>query len=1016
MAPSPVPRHLPTEQVRQGPRLKVYTYNAGGLNYHSFMAWSESPEVEHDIMVVTETRKAFEAEWCTESFSCIHTHASFAGILVMIRKTLVPPKGLSCCCHVSGRLLQVRIDLAEPLHIIATYQHAWSSEHVQETLAKRAHMWKAIHKVLLTCPPKHQILLLGDFNTDLARIPGRVASEIPATRPCDTIRQDSSELANILNRHDLIALNGQIRWTPTFCGLQGPLKQVATRIDFVFIRRRHADGQSRRPIIVTRSAHDLHRGDVPHHRPIVASISCRRAHHKSTPKHGKEFTAIQRAAIREAILHPGPEAVLAKQSMITSVQASSTLDEALQVMAKGTQSICSTQNVAPATLTKLAEDNKWQSYAQAMWRSYRLMKQARGPLLRRMIQIWKHRAKFLTMSRQSRQFAQARKKALLRSFLEQNHEAYLRDDAHVWYKSINHLCPKNTCKQIHLRDAKGQLLSPAESHQALMTYYQKLYHDPNFMPPSFQPLSKLPFTVQELERGFARLPLTKALRPDIAPAGTWRIVSAEIAEKVYDQCQLSMCSEPCHIPADWDRSRLCLLTKPQKSPCDPRALRPIALQHPITKTITGILASKVQEAKPDAHRPWPLYAYLPQRGTSDCLLTIFNHIRNVRSSVQQHCKRSGRQSRAKDLEGGLMITLDLAKAFDSVSRTHVSASVRMLELEPELEQLLLMFLAEGSYEISHKGHHGVISCSKGIKQGSKEAPYEWCLASILLLSTIAKVKGLSWVQEHVVVYADDFILKWSLHSVTDLQRALQEAAEFISALEDFGLQVSTDKSAALLEITGGGRAHVHQRFVRKKQSKRHLVCKCSQAVTSPDLGHDSYTSKVYWLPIVTKFNYLGATIGYKQPERDTLDRRIAAAQHAFNRLRPVLHAYRTHSLRARVQLYFATIWPTVTFGILEAGIQQQGARKVHGMVMRHLRSISRSPVHVTHESNLALLSRLQLQAPLDKLCGLWKSKVQAWHTRQNNLPIDDICKQVPPYPDPTAALTGAQRSVSVGVG
>ena len=660
------------------------------------------------------------------------------------------------------------------------YQHAWSAENVSDTLVKRASVWKAILKVLMACPPKHQVLLLGDFNTDLARSSGRVATELPAGRSRETIRQDSGELAAILERHDLIALNGQIRWTPTFCGAQGLSREVATRIDFIFMRRRHVDDQSRRPLIIRRSAHDLHRGNVPHHRPIVASVPCRRAPHKPTLGPDRDFTASQRAALRQAIQHPGSEALAAQQQMILSVRSSPSLDEALQALAAGARSMCSTQRVVSTTLPKLERDFEWKSYAQAMWRSYRLMKGARGPLLKRMLLVWKHRSRFLAMSRQSRQVARARRKAVLATFLAQTHEAFLRDDAHVWYKSINHLCPKGAQRPIHLRDAKGDLLSPADSHQALMKYYRNLYHDPGFTPPSFKPLSQLPVTVQELEQGFARLPLTKALRPDVAPAGAWRVASESMAEQVYRQCQLSMCSEPCHIPQDWDKSRLCLLTKPQKSPSTPAALRPIALQHPITKVVTGILVTKVQEAKPDVHRPWPLYAYLPQRGTSDCLLTIFQRIREVRSSVQQHSKRTGRQSRAKDLEGGLMVTLDLEKAFDSVSREHVSDSIRMLGLEPGLEQLMLMFLAEGSYEIVHKGHYGVISGSKGIKQGSKEAPYEWCLTSILLLGRLVKMKGLRWVQDHIVVYADDFILRWKLRSVTDLRRALQEAAAFIS--------------------------------------------------------------------------------------------------------------------------------------------------------------------------------------------------------------------------------------------
>ncbi|CAE7234743.1 unnamed protein product [Symbiodinium necroappetens] len=59
----------------------------------------------------------------------------------------------------------------------------------------------------------------------------------------------------------------------------------------------------------------------------------------------------------------------------------------------------------------------------------------------------------------------------------------------------------------------------------------------------------------------------------------------------------------------------------------------------------------------------------------------------------------------------------------------------------------------------------------------------------------------------------------------------------------------------------------------------------------------------------------------------------------------------TMSGGANTRLYFACVWPMATYGVLEAGITAQGARSLHGMTMRHLRIIARSPVHITHEDN-----------------------------------------------------------------
>ena len=343
-----------------------------------------------------------------------------------------------------------------------------------------------------------------------------------------------------------------------------------------------------------------------------------------------------------------------------------------------------------------------------------------------------------------------------------------------------------------------------------------------------------------------------------------------------------------------------------------------------------------------------------------------------------------------------MVTLDLTKAFDTVCRQHVAEGLKMLSLEPALEQALNMFLAGGTYEVLHKGLKGLVHSTRGIKQGSKEAPFEWGITTIFILDKIAKAKGLQWLQKHVVVYADDFILRWSIHDLAQVQTALREAAEFLHVLESHGLQVNMGKSAALLELVGGGRNQVTKRFIRRRKDQRFLVCK-------------SLNEHRYDLPLVKKFNYLGATISYQCHERETMNRRLEAARYAFNRLKPILHDFRNHSLRSRLHLYRACIWSTATYGILEAGLQQQGATRLHGLVMKHLRSIARSPSHITHESNHDLLARLRVKAPLDELHDLWVTNVARWQERRHALTADDICMHIPPFPDLASVLSGTLR-------
>eukprot|EP00439_Symbiodinium_sp_Y106_P041411 s5941_g5.t1 len=119
--------------------------------------------------------------------------------------------------------------------------------------------------------------------------------------------------------------------------------------------------------------------------------------------------------------------------------------------------------------------------------------------------------------------------------------------------------------------------SPEESLQALLIYFRKLFRDPDYDPPRFEPLPSLPFTEADLESGFRALPLTKALRPDLAPAGGTAYRRFLDRVKTFLECQQCLCQEPSCVPDDWNTSRLCLLPKPQKAPNHPSALRGIAL-------------------------------------------------------------------------------------------------------------------------------------------------------------------------------------------------------------------------------------------------------------------------------------------------------------------------------------------------------------------------------------------------------------------------------------------------------
>ena len=105
--------------------------------------------------------------------------------------------------------------------------------------------------------------------------------------------------------------------------------------------------------------------------------------------------------------------------------------------------------------------------------------------------------------------------------------------------------------------------------------------------------------------------------------------------------------------------------------------------------------------------------------------------------------------------------------------------------------------------------------------------------------------------------------------------------------------------------------------------------------------------------------------------------------------------------------YCACVWPTLTYSILEVGLHEHGAQQVHGLVMRQLRSISQSPVHITRESNDTLLHRIRRPFPLDFLTTTWVQKVQCqWQDRRTNLEEGDATLVIPRYPPLCKAMNG----------
>ena len=148
-------------------------------------------------------------------------------------------------------------------------------------------------------------------------------------------------------------------------------------------------------------------------------------------------------------------------------------------------------------------------------------------------------------------------------------------------------------------------------------------------------LQALPFTESELLDGFYKLPATKALAPNGFPAIVWKAIAHDLTPILYKSLYDHYCRQNPLPPEHWSAGWLHLLAKPGKACNRPEALRPICLQHPVSKVVSGILTQRVMDSAYPQLRQLPLYAYLPGRSTADCLLLTSAHCRAVREACQQ---------------------------------------------------------------------------------------------------------------------------------------------------------------------------------------------------------------------------------------------------------------------------------------------------------------------------------------------------------------------------------------------
>ena len=942
-------------QQQRASRVRVFNWNAGGLSgdvFESIQLFLEQSKIE--IATIQETHWHFSSEWSTHAFYCIHSGCSKKGVggcLTMISHKLCSSGKLRFQEIISGRLLHVCFPgLGTTVHIINLYQHfcltdgRGGQEEADGPRDRRADVWHRLDLLLASFAFRHVIVLAGDFNSKLRPSAGYVGQAVGTAG-----RETEEELQQILVTHQLSCLNTWCKMSSYSC--MGPTGSKSV-IDFIAIRLGQADGDAKAVQHLYR--HPFSGQHVAHHVPLVASVPLlwRCWAHAQTNASGQ--VDVQQFLLDVACKAPRYDLYLNQVRLEIHK-----LDEKDLDLDKAVRRAAILVYPLPASPARVASNYVDKTAVQQGWRLWRQLQGLTQRSLTCLFRAWRLINQLSRQRRHHRAARRQRRRNQLLSFVSESAAAAARGDQRALHKLIRQLAPKQKRHRMQIRGRHGYVLSEADEIAEVQQHMYSLYVDAE-APPLVVPLcSRLPFQEVDILQAIKNLPTHKATPSNCAKSAFVKHTANILAPELHKRMSESWVDKTPVIPTSWKSSWLCWLPKPHKDLTKMTGWRGISLQNAVGKAVLKAIERQVRADCDEPLKQAPQFAYSSGRGTGEALFRALTHQSRVLylsslCNITPHDRAAGK--RIPLLAGGFQVCLDVDKAFDRVSRTQLMSAVQSHKVSADAGSLVISWHDGTPYVSLHHPSASVMS-NVGVRQGCVAAPVLWNLFIDDFLRLNRSTFPVEWLCEHLTIFADDIHLFFEVVSEETLQSSLLELRRFLDALKKHGLMINMEKTAFLLHLRGRRACKWRSKLIMGEGKAKKVKVAATQKDGDP-----------LYIPLVTHHKYLGIILSYKDGQMATLQHRKRAAQGTFARLR-VWWGSR-FPLKHRLRLWFQTVWPTLTYGLVDVGCTSKGLMHLNSLVFRQLRQLARSPVHITRESNEALCARLGICNPADMLCSM----------------------------------------------
>ena len=907
-------------------RLTCFSWNSSGLataKYDFVMQWLTNNPV--DLAFVQETHWNLDSEWSHPAFFCHHSgHSGHqAGLLCLVSKRLCSMDRITSRVVIPGRLVHLRLHGDQrSTDIVHVYQHV----HSHDRMSAREDFWHHLNDLLTSLPKRNFLILVGDFNTSLPHrslMVGTGTYLYKNHRHSGTAHSDSDVFHQLLRQHSIQTLN---TWShhlgPTYIN-----EDVHSRLDFVCCRRVHSDATAQDVQYLDNFPLCMDAGS--HHVPILTSM-LRQWIPRSTTPPSSTWSHSKRLQLYKQWTKQDSTAFLLQQQVNLQVNScvpsGHPLDSLHEAMNQSPQFYINPSSSTPTHNFDLTPFQAFSFHGDAL-------RNLSGTTSRSILQAWFHLMKLRSSRRAMNKTSKAARRAKLQLVFDQADAAERANDHFHLYQAIRKISPKQFHQRVTLRHPDGSAASPSQAADMLAQWLDQLYKaDPHVMDYQFQPW---PFSMDEFCQGLQSLPLMKSLAPTYAPAPYW-VMSAE-AVTAFLAPFFQQWFDLRQLPQAWSMGHLVFLPKPGRTGGRPQDLRPISLLEPTGKTIMGLAAKALyQEAAWFLHTV-PQFAYLHGRGCNDAITRVVQHCAQVRSLLQTcqypiHASVTG--SEPAELVGGLLLSLDLSRAFDEVNRSFLFASMHEIGISPAIIQLIHLIYSQTGFTFNHRSETRQIGAMKGIRQGCKCAPIMWSLFTAFLMAQLSDHCTWEHIQRYLTAFADDFCYHQIFHSYDGFERAVRMLGHLMDCLTTHGLLINVDKTVVICRFLGRKSSLVQKKFIVRNSQGTFLRI---------PRAHGSFTM----IKMVREYSYLGIKLSYGNYQKLTLHHRLTAGRRAQMSLHKWLHLKSGLSAYQRVKIWRQCVLTCMFHGVIHTGFGHYELTQLRSQCLQQIRRLFHSPVYVT---------------------------------------------------------------------